>query len=51
MYWRAARGSCREASVNASHTHDDLVTAGGTYASFRERRARAHGWRLEAARS
>ncbi|MGW0999422.1 ABC transporter ATP-binding protein [Streptomyces sp. NPDC002523] len=32
-------------------THDDLVTAGGTYASFWQRRARAHGWRLEAARS
>ncbi|WFB84631.1 MULTISPECIES: ABC transporter ATP-binding protein [Streptomyces] len=32
-------------------THGDLVAAGGTYASFWERRARAHGWRLEAARS
>ncbi|MER7962231.1 ABC transporter ATP-binding protein [Streptomyces ardesiacus] len=32
-------------------THDDLVTAGGTYASFWQRRARAHGWRLEAART
>ncbi|MET8668517.1 ABC transporter ATP-binding protein [Streptomyces tendae] len=32
-------------------THDDLVAAGGTYASFWERRARAHGWRLAAAPS
>ncbi|MEU3225936.1 ABC transporter ATP-binding protein [Streptomyces sp. NPDC006976] len=32
-------------------THDDLVAAGGTYASFWQRRSRAHGWRLEAARS
>ncbi|MET9145428.1 MULTISPECIES: ABC transporter ATP-binding protein [unclassified Streptomyces] len=32
-------------------THDELVTAGGTYASFWERRSRAHGWRLGAARS
>ncbi|MFD8613398.1 ABC transporter ATP-binding protein [Streptomyces sp. NPDC059631] len=32
-------------------THDELVTAGGTYASFWERRTRAHGWRLGAARS
>lgn len=32
-------------------THDDLVEAGGTYASFWERRVLAHGWRLEAARS
>ncbi|CAL9339719.1 ABC transporter ATP-binding protein [Streptomyces sp. enrichment culture] len=32
-------------------THDDLVRAGGTYASFWERRARAHGWRLAAAPS
>ncbi|WP_040906007.1 ATP-binding cassette domain-containing protein, partial [Streptomyces griseoflavus] len=32
-------------------THEDLVTAGGTYASFWQRRARAHGWRLEGARS
>ncbi|MBZ6227756.1 ABC transporter ATP-binding protein [Streptomyces olivaceus] len=32
-------------------THGDLLAAGGTYASFWERRARAHGWRLEAARS
>ncbi|MFF0967049.1 ABC transporter ATP-binding protein [Streptomyces sp. NPDC003703] len=29
-------------------THDELVTAGGTYASFWERRTRAHGWRLAA---
>ncbi|MFC8872592.1 ABC transporter ATP-binding protein [Streptomyces sp. NPDC057148] len=32
-------------------THEDLVTAGGTYASFWQRRARAHGWRLAGARS
>ncbi|NEA78304.1 ABC transporter ATP-binding protein [Actinospica acidiphila] len=32
-------------------THEDLVTAGGTYASFWQRRARAHGWRLEGART
>ncbi|MFF0570444.1 ABC transporter ATP-binding protein [Streptomyces sp. NPDC004041] len=31
--------------------HTDLVTAGGTYATFWQRRARASGWRLEAARS
>ncbi|GAA2608404.1 MULTISPECIES: ABC transporter ATP-binding protein [Streptomyces] len=31
-------------------THDDLITACGTYASFWQRRARAHGWRLEGAR-
>ncbi|WP_432107640.1 ABC transporter ATP-binding protein [Streptomyces sp. AA1529] len=31
--------------------HEDLVTAGGTYASFWQRRARAHGWRLEGART
>ncbi|MFC9221452.1 ABC transporter ATP-binding protein [Streptomyces hygroscopicus] len=29
-------------------THEELVAAGGTYAAFWERRARAHGWRLEA---
>ncbi|MFD4985470.1 ABC transporter ATP-binding protein [Streptomyces sp. NPDC058374] len=27
-------------------THDELITAGGTYASFWERRRQAHGWRL-----
>jgi ATP-binding cassette, subfamily B, bacterial IrtB/YbtQ len=32
-------------------THEDLVTAGGTYASFWQRRARARGWRLERART
>ncbi|MFI7351625.1 ABC transporter ATP-binding protein [Streptomyces sp. NPDC049936] len=32
-------------------THQDLVTAGGTYASFWQRRTRAHGWRLAGARS
>ncbi|MFE1104319.1 ABC transporter ATP-binding protein [Streptomyces rochei] len=31
--------------------HETLVAAGGTYASFWERRTRAHGWRLEAAPS
>lgn len=32
-------------------THDELAAAGGTYAAFWERRARAHGWRLAAASS
>ncbi|MGW3968828.1 ABC transporter ATP-binding protein [Streptomyces ardesiacus] len=32
-------------------THEDLLTAGGTYASFWQRRTRAEGWRLEGARS
>ncbi|MEV3949956.1 ABC transporter ATP-binding protein [Streptomyces halstedii] len=40
-----------DGEITERGTHDDLVTAGGTYASFWERRARAHGWRLEAARS
>ncbi|MFF0333397.1 ABC transporter ATP-binding protein [Streptomyces fimicarius] len=38
-------------AITERGTHADLVTAGGTYASFWQRRARAHGWRLEAARS
>ncbi|MEV5813750.1 ABC transporter ATP-binding protein [Streptomyces mutabilis] len=37
-----------DGEITERGTHDDLVTAGGTYASFWERRARAHGWRLEA---
>ncbi|MGW4728226.1 ABC transporter ATP-binding protein [Streptomyces shenzhenensis] len=40
-----------DGEITERGTHDDLVTAGGTYASFWERRARAHGWRLEAART
>ncbi|NEA15778.1 ABC transporter ATP-binding protein [Streptomyces halstedii] len=40
-----------DGEITERGTHDDLVTAGGTYASFWERRARAQGWRLEAARS
>ncbi|MEU2575306.1 ABC transporter ATP-binding protein [Streptomyces anulatus] len=40
-----------DGEITERGTHDDLVTAGGTYASFWQRRARAHGWRLEAARS
>ncbi|MGA5560604.1 ABC transporter ATP-binding protein [Streptomyces platensis] len=40
-----------DGEITERGTHDDLVTAGGTYASFWERRARAHGWRLEAAPS
>ncbi|MCZ9349437.1 ABC transporter ATPase/permease [Streptomyces mutabilis] len=37
-----------DGEITERGTHDDLVTAGGTYASFWERRARVHGWRLEA---
>ncbi|MEV5548269.1 ABC transporter ATP-binding protein [Streptomyces sp. NPDC052309] len=40
-----------DGEITERGTHDDLVTAGGTYASFWQRRVRAHGWRLEAARS
>jgi ATP-binding cassette subfamily B protein IrtB len=40
-----------DGEITERGTHDDLVTAGGTYASFWEQRARAHGWRLEAAPS
>ncbi|GAA3952919.1 ABC transporter ATP-binding protein [Streptomyces marokkonensis] len=40
-----------DGEITERGTHDDLVTKGGTYASFWERRARAHGWRLEAAPS
>jgi ATP-binding cassette subfamily B protein len=40
-----------DGEITERGTHDGLVTAGGTYASFWQRRARAHGWRLEAARS
>ncbi|MGP2438416.1 ABC transporter ATP-binding protein [Streptomyces sp. JW3] len=39
-----------DGEITERGTHDDLVTAGGTYASFWERRSRAHGWRLAAAR-
>ncbi|MEU3732488.1 ABC transporter ATP-binding protein [Streptomyces sp. NPDC033538] len=40
-----------DGEITERGTHDDLLTAGGTYASFWERRAQAHGWRLEAAPS
>ncbi|MFF7144247.1 ABC transporter ATP-binding protein [Streptomyces nodosus] len=40
-----------DGEITERGTHDDLVTSGGTYASFWERRARAHGWRLETASS
>ncbi|MFH9820167.1 ABC transporter ATP-binding protein [Streptomyces sp. NPDC017230] len=40
-----------DGEITERGTHDDLVTAGGTYASFWQRRARARRWRLEAARS
>ncbi|MFI9604881.1 ABC transporter ATP-binding protein [Streptomyces sp. NPDC052043] len=40
-----------DGEITERGTHDDLVAAGGTYAAFWERRARAHGWRLEAAPS
>ncbi|MFH9199615.1 ABC transporter ATP-binding protein [Streptomyces anulatus] len=39
-----------DGEITERGTHDDLVTAGGTYASFWQRRTRADGWRLEAAR-
>ncbi|MFH8442082.1 ABC transporter ATP-binding protein [Streptomyces sp. NPDC018026] len=40
-----------DGEITERGTHDDLVAAAGTYASFWERRAQAHGWRLEAAPS
>ncbi|MGW3957636.1 ABC transporter ATP-binding protein [Streptomyces sp. NPDC004752] len=40
-----------DGEITERGTHDELVAAGGTYASFWERRARAHGWRLAAAPS
>ncbi|AJE43706.1 ABC transporter ATP-binding protein [Streptomyces nodosus] len=40
-----------DGEITERGTHDELVTTGGTYASFWERRARAHGWRLETASS
>lgn len=40
-----------DGEITERGTHDELVTAGGTYASFWEQRARATGWRLEAAPS
>ncbi|MFJ3821451.1 ABC transporter ATP-binding protein [Streptomyces nodosus] len=40
-----------DGEISERGTHDELVTSGGTYASFWERRARAHGWRLEATSS
>ncbi|AXL92834.1 ABC transporter ATP-binding protein [Streptomyces sp. CB09001] len=40
-----------DGEITERGTHDDLVAAGGTYASFWERRSQAHGWRLEAAPS
>ncbi|MCA1221853.1 ABC transporter ATP-binding protein [Streptomyces sp. 8L] len=40
-----------DGEITERGTHDDLVTAGGTYASFWQRRSRAQGWRLEAAHS
>ncbi|MEW2493430.1 ABC transporter ATP-binding protein [Streptomyces nodosus] len=36
-----------DGAITERGTHGELVTTGGTYASFWERRARAHGWRLE----
>ncbi|MFE0674068.1 ABC transporter ATP-binding protein [Streptomyces sp. NPDC058867] len=39
-----------EGEITERGTHDDLLAAGGTYAAFWQQRARAHGWRLEAAR-
>ncbi|MGQ4463711.1 ABC transporter ATP-binding protein [Streptomyces violaceoruber] len=40
-----------DGEITERGTHDDLVAAAGTYASFWERRAQAHGWRLESAPS
>ncbi|WP_329130602.1 ABC transporter ATP-binding protein [Streptomyces sp. NBC_00670] len=40
-----------DGEITERGTHDELLAAGGTYASFWERRARAHGWRLAAAPS
>ncbi|MFJ4152720.1 ABC transporter ATP-binding protein [Streptomyces galbus] len=39
-----------DGEITERGTHDDLVTAGGTYASFWQRRSQAHGWRLQATR-
>ncbi|WP_250293325.1 ABC transporter ATP-binding protein [Streptomyces atroolivaceus] len=38
-----------DGGITERGTHSELVTAGGTYASFWEQRAHAHGWRLETA--
>ncbi|MFE1434983.1 ABC transporter ATP-binding protein [Streptomyces griseoaurantiacus] len=40
-----------DGEITEQGTHDELLAAGGTYASFWERRARAHGWRLATATS
>ncbi|MER7054149.1 ABC transporter ATP-binding protein [Streptomyces sp. NPDC000351] len=40
-----------DGEITERGTHDDLVAKNGTYASFWERRTRAHGWRLETAPS
>jgi ATP-binding cassette subfamily B protein len=37
-----------DGEITERGTHDALMTTGGTYASFWERRTRAHGWRLAA---
>ncbi|MFE1854891.1 ABC transporter ATP-binding protein [Streptomyces sp. NPDC059489] len=37
-----------DGEITERGTHDELVTAGGTYAAFWGRRAQANGWRLEA---
>ncbi|MER6237958.1 ABC transporter ATP-binding protein [Streptomyces clavifer] len=36
-----------DGGITERGTHSELVTAGGTYASFWEQRTQAHGWRLE----
>ena len=38
-----------DGGITERGTHSELVTGGGTYASFWEQRAHAHGWRLETA--